>query len=100
MRKIQAHSFGSEPGSNLKELDFPAFPVLTIHKTRGIRIVRGTHVRAVPFELVADSRTKRDTAEQDALGQIRCDIEVRVGRCAAFHHREPLLFHGEVGFDD
>src|SRR5438094_7862767 len=74
-----------------KPLSLPAFAVVSLHKLRGCGLVRGAHVGPVPFQLAAYPGSQGDTAKQYDLGEISCDVEVRVSRRTPLHRREPFL---------
>src|SRR4051812_45752796 len=88
--------FESEPVARFGLLDFPPLTRISLHELSRVWRVRGTHVRTVPIELVADSGTESDTAKQDDLSQISGNVEIRVGRGSALHHGEPFLLHSEI----
>src|SRR5687768_4611162 len=67
-------SFRSENEPVVIQLDFPTFAVFAFHEACGFRVVRGAHVRSVPFELVADPTAEGDATEENAFGEISADI--------------------------
>src|ERR1044071_4099427 len=69
----------------------PALAVHALHKLRRLGRVGGSHVGPVPFQLVAHAGSQGDAPQQDDLGEVGGDVEVRVSRRAALHHREPFL---------
>ena len=69
----------------------PALAVLAFDEGRGLRAIRRLHGRAVPFHELAFTHAKSNTTQEDDLGQVGRDVEVRIGRLAALTGFEPLI---------
>ena len=70
-------------------LKFPALAIFAPDVLGGLGGILGAHLRTVPFQFLAGAH--RHAAEQHDLGQISRDIEVGVGRRAAFARGDPFL---------
>src|SRR6266705_2735782 len=65
------------------------------NKLGGFGSICGSHVRAIPFELLANAQGH--TTQEDDLGEVRSDVEIGISWATAFAGRNPLQMMAVIG---